>query len=53
MREHGEELDASSFDPMAEPVRPRLLAVRQPLSRRASAIAGVLAFAMPFAIWAC
>jgi len=51
MRDRGEELDASSFDPMAEPVRPRLLAVRQPLSRRASAIAGVLAFAIPFALW--
>jgi NitT/TauT family transport system permease protein len=51
MRDRGEELDASSFDPMAEPVRPRLLAVRQPLSRRASAIAGLFAFVIPLALW--
>ena len=45
------EIDASSFDPMQEPVRPRLLAVRQSLSPRANLIAGLLAFALPFAIW--
>jgi NitT/TauT family transport system permease protein len=51
MRDRGEELDASSFDPMEEPVRPRLLAVRQPLSRRASALTGFFAFLVPLALW--
>jgi NitT/TauT family transport system permease protein len=51
MRDHGEELDASSFDPLAEPVRPRLLAVRQPLSRRASTLVGLCAFLAPLALW--
>ena len=45
------EVDASTFDPMEKPVRPRLLAVRQPLSPRATFLVGVLAFAAPFVAW--
>jgi NitT/TauT family transport system permease protein len=45
------EIDASTFDPMEEPVRPRLLAVRQPLSSRAALSVGVLAFALPLLLW--
>jgi NitT/TauT family transport system permease protein len=45
------EVDASSFDPMEEPVRPRLLAVRQALSPRANLIVGLLAFAVPLILW--
>jgi NitT/TauT family transport system permease protein len=45
------EIDASTFDPMEEPVRPRLLAVRQPLSSRAAFSVGVLAFAVPLLLW--
>jgi len=45
------EIDASSFDPMQMPVRPRLFAVRQALSPRANFFAGLLAFALPFALW--
>jgi NitT/TauT family transport system permease protein len=44
-------IDASSFDPMEKPVRPRLMAVRQPLPPRANLIAGLLAFALPFIAW--
>jgi NitT/TauT family transport system permease protein len=45
------EVDASTFDPMEEPVRPRLLAVRQPLSPRANLFVGLLAFVVPLALW--
>jgi NitT/TauT family transport system permease protein len=45
------EVDASTFDPMQEPVVPRLLAVRQPLSSRATFLVGLLAFAVPFLVW--
>jgi NitT/TauT family transport system permease protein len=45
------EVDASTFDPMEEPVRPRLLAVRQPLSPRANLLVGLLAFVVPLALW--
>jgi NitT/TauT family transport system permease protein len=36
---------------MQMPVRPRLFAVRQALSPRANFVAGLLAFALPFALW--
>jgi NitT/TauT family transport system permease protein len=45
------EVDASTFDPMEEPVRPRLLAVRQPLSSRATFLVGILAFGVPLLLW--
>jgi NitT/TauT family transport system permease protein len=45
------ELDASSFDPMQLPVRPRLFAVRQALSPRANLVAGLLAFGLPLLLW--
>jgi NitT/TauT family transport system permease protein len=45
------EVDASTFDPMEEPVVPRLLAVRQPLSPRATFFVGLLAFGVPFLLW--
>jgi len=45
------EVDASTFDPMEEPVRPRLLAVRQSLSPRATFVIGLLAFAVPLLLW--
>jgi NitT/TauT family transport system permease protein len=37
--------------PKGAPVRPGLLTVRQPLSPRASFVAGTLAFALPFLVW--
>jgi NitT/TauT family transport system permease protein len=37
--------------PKGAPVRPGLLTVRQPLSPRASFVAGTLAFVLPFLVW--
>ncbi len=34
-----------------EPVRPGIFSVRQPLSQRASYVAGTLSFALPFLLW--